>query len=173
MRPFGSAQQLYQRRQHAMQLLQAGYSKAEVARRVKTHPSSVGRWAAQQEQRGDEALHPQVVPGRPPKLSPTQNQTLIRTLLKGSLAFGYASDYWTLQRIRKLIRDKFHVSYQSNSVWDLLQRLNWSCQKPQRRAVQRDESKITRWTRFVWPQIKKTLTTVEQPLFSLMKVASV
>ena len=173
MRPFGTAQQLYQRRLEAIKLLQDGYCKAEVARRMKAHKSSIGRWATQHQHKGLEALLPQVVPGRPPKLSPAQSKTLTRHLSKSSLAFGYVSDYWTLQRIQQLIRNKFHVRYQSNSIWYLLQRLGWSCQKPQRRTVQRDEDEIAHWKRYAWPQIKKTHMTGVPPLFSLMKVACV
>lgn len=173
MRPFGTAQQLYQRRLKAIKLLQAGYGKAEVARRVKAHESSIGRWATHHRAKGSESLLPQDVPGRPSKLSPTQSKSLLRCLSKSSLAFGYVSDYWTLQRIRQLIRDKFQVRYRLNGVWYLLQRLGWSCQKPQRRAVQRDENEIAHWKRYVWPQIKKTHMTGVRPLFSLMKVACV
>lgn len=173
MRPFGAAQQLYQRRLRAIRLLQSGYRKAEVARRVKAHKSSIGRWAAQHQHKGVKALLPQVVPGGPSKLSPAQSKTLTRYLSKSSLAFDYVSDYWTLQRIQHLIKDKFHVKYQSSGVWYLLQRLDWSCQKPQRRAVQRDENEIAHWKRYVWPQIKKTHMTGVRALFSLMKVACV
>ncbi len=173
MRPFGTAQQLYERRLDAIKLLQAGYSNAEVARRMKAHKSSIGRWATQHQDKGLESLLPQVVRGRPSKLSPAQSKTLTRYLSKSSLAFGYVSDYWTLPRIQRLIRDKFQVCYQSNSVWYLLQRLDWSCQKPQRRTVQRDENEIAHWKRYVWPQIKKTHISGARPLFSLMKVECV
>ena len=173
MRPFGTAQQLYQRRLHAIKLLQAGYSNTEAARRVKAHKSSIGRWATGHQHEGLGSLLPQVVPGRPSKLSLAQSKTLTRYLSKSSLAFGYVSDYWTLQRIQHLIKDKFHVKYKTNSLWYLLQRLDWSCQKPQRRTVQRDEDEIAHWKRYAWPQIKKTHMTGAQPLFSLMKVACV
>ena len=173
MRPFGTAQQLYQRRLEAIGLLQAGYRKAEVARRMKAHKSSIGRWATQHQHKGSESLLPQDVPGRPSKLSPAQSKTLIRYLSKSSLAFGYVSDYWTLQRIQQLIWDKFQVRYQSNGIWYLLQRFGWSCQKPQRRTVQRDEDEIAHWKRYVWPQVKKTPISGGRPLFSLMKVAYV
>ena len=173
MRPFGTAQQLYQRRLEAIKLLQSGYRKAEVARRMKAHKSSIGRWATRRQLKGAKSLLPLGVPGRPSKLSPAQSKTLTRHLSKSSLAFGYVSDYWTLQRIQHLIKDKFHVKYKTNSLWYLLQRLDWSCQKPQRRTVQRDEDEIAHWKRYAWPQIKKTHMTGAQPLFSLMKVACV
>jgi hypothetical protein len=42
------------------------------------------------------------------------------------------------------------------SVWRLLTgRLGWSLQRPERRAVERDESAIARWIAHEWPRIKK------------------
>ncbi|WP_369015747.1 helix-turn-helix domain-containing protein [Streptomyces hintoniae] len=42
------------------------------------------------------------------------------------------------------------------SVWRLLTgRLGWSLQRPERRAVERDESEIARWIAHEWPSIKK------------------
>jgi len=34
--------------------------------------------------------------------------------------------------------------------------LGWSVQKPERRALERDEQQIVRWKREEWPRIKKT-----------------
>ncbi|WP_405968181.1 winged helix-turn-helix domain-containing protein [Streptomyces sp. NBC_00015] len=42
------------------------------------------------------------------------------------------------------------------SVWRLLTgRLGWSLQRPERRAVERDESEIARWIAHEWPRIKR------------------
>ncbi|MFI8829251.1 winged helix-turn-helix domain-containing protein [Streptomyces sp. NPDC053431] len=42
------------------------------------------------------------------------------------------------------------------SVWRLLTgRLGWSLQRPERRAVERDEPEIGRWVAHEWPRIKK------------------
>ena len=173
MRPSDTAYQLHQRRLQSKKLRQAGYSKAEVARRIGAHRSSIGRWDITYQQKGKAALQPRPIPGRPAKLSGSESKRLTQRLAKGSLSFGYASEYWTLARIRCLIQKQFHVSYKSNGIWYLLQRLGWSCQRPQRRAAQRDEESIRRWKRYVWPQIKKTHMSGRRPLFSSMKVGFV
>ncbi|MFC9397550.1 winged helix-turn-helix domain-containing protein [Streptomyces sp. NPDC057027] len=42
------------------------------------------------------------------------------------------------------------------SVWRLLTgRLGWSLQRPERRAVERDESEIARRIAHEWPRIKR------------------
>jgi hypothetical protein len=37
----------------------------------------------------------------------------------------------------------------------LLRALNFSCQRPTRRALARDDEKIAHWKRYVWPNLKK------------------
>jgi hypothetical protein len=34
--------------------------------------------------------------------------------------------------------------------------LGWTAQKPERRALERDEDKIERWKQEDWPRVKKT-----------------
>jgi transposase len=69
---------------------------------------------------------------------------------------GYATDLWTLQRVAKLIETQFRVRYTTVGVWKLLRlSLEWSWQKPERRAIQRDEAAIEQWKTRTWPHIKK------------------
>ncbi len=54
-----------------------------------------------------------------------------------------------------MIRKHFAVTYDPSGVWHLLQRLGWSCQKPERRARERDEQAIATWYKKDLPRIKK------------------
>lgn len=153
MRPFGTSKQLARRRQRALGLLRRGLGPTEVAKRVGATPQSVCRWHR-------ESKHPKHrrrgrKPGRPSRLSASQLRRLVTALKRGAYAWGYAEDYWTLDRIAHLIWQVFRVRYRSSSVWYILQRLGWSSQKPQRRGLARDEKAIAHWKRYVWPQIKK------------------
>ena len=80
---------------------------------------------------------------------------LAQALRRGAYTQGYAEDYWTLDRIARLIWDLFGVRYHPSGVWRLLRRLGWSSQKPQRQALPRDDRAIAHWKRYVWPHIKK------------------
>jgi transposase len=153
MRPYGTTKQLAQRRQHALALLRHGRSPAQVAKRFGTSTRSVRRWRSESHQSVRQPT--QRAPGRPSRLSPSQRRCLVQALRQGALAYGYAEDYWTLDRIAHLIWELFQVHYQPSGVWRLLQRLAWSCQRPQRRTFARDDAAIAHWKRYVWPQIKK------------------
>jgi integrase len=64
-------------------------------------------------------------------------------LLRGAEAAGYRTELWTLKRIGEVIRKQFGVRYSPVGVWALLRHgLGWSWQKPERRALERDEAAI-------------------------------
>jgi len=82
---------------------------------------------------------------------------LLRLLLQGPLVHGYNTNVWTTARIAELIRREFGVSYHRDHIGRLMHSLNWSHQKPEKRAVERNEEVIERWKQKDWPRIKKTL----------------
>jgi transposase len=157
MRPFGSPKTLERRRRRAVALLQQGLSLREVARRVQASVNSVYQWREAWQQGGDAALVPKPVPGRPPKLTNQQRQRLLEVLLQGARAYGFPNELWTLKRIAAVIQVEFRIRYHPSHVWKVLRRLDWSCQVPERRAVQRDDQAIAHWKRYKWPAIKKSL----------------
>jgi transposase len=153
----GSADLLEDRRKRALALLDSGHSLNEVGRRIRCHASSVMRWRDARRRGGARALRVRASPGRPLKLSPTQRKRLEGLLLQGPLAHGYRTNLWTTARIAELIRGEFGVRYHRDHVGRLMHRLQWSPQKPERRALERDEKDIQRWKRKDWLRIKKTL----------------
>jgi transposase len=142
-----------------MELLDSGLTMEEVSYRVGTSIASVSRWRHAFVEGGPAALAPKPVPGRPPKLSQSQCSRLLDVLLEGAIAYGYPNELWTLKRIAKVIHQAFGVRYHPNHVWRILRELNWSCQVPERRPVQRDEDAVEHWKRYQWPHIKKGART--------------
>ena len=62
----------------------------------------------------------------------------------------------TCDRIARLIRREFRVRYHRDHIGRLMHQLGWSYQKPERRALERDDEAIDRWKRRTWPRVKKT-----------------
>ena len=156
-RPKGSADRLEDRRKRAMTLLDSGFSLNEVGRRIGCNASSVMRWRDTRRRGGSEALRVRFSPGRPWKLKAADRKRLIAWLLEGPIAHGYRTNLWTTTRIAEVIRRKFGIRYHCAHVGRLMHSLNWSPQKPERRALERDEKKIERWKQKDWPRVKKTL----------------
>ncbi|MBP5909831.1 winged helix-turn-helix domain-containing protein [Streptomyces sp. LBUM 1478] len=68
----------------------------------------------------------------------------------------FEADLWTLERVGLVVERVTGVSLSRASVWRLLTgRLGWSPQRPERRAVERDESEIARWIAHEWPRVKR------------------
>jgi len=156
MRPTGTQKQLEHRRIRAVKLLQDGHGIRETARMAGASPSSVVRWRDAYKKGGQQALASKPPPSRPCKLSDKQLLKLEKILLKGPKANGYKTELWTLQRIAKLIRKHFGINYHIAHVWRILRKLGWSCQKPEKRARERNEQAIESWRKKDWPRIKKS-----------------
>jgi len=159
MRPKGSKAELEARRVRAIAMLQEGLGVCEVADRVGVWPGSVSRWKQAYKRAGREGLEAKRHPGSKPKLKREDRQRLAQLLLQGPLAHGYKTDLWTLRRVAEVVQKQFEVSYHPGHVWRLLRSMNWSCQKPERRAREREEEAIRRWHKQDWPGIKKSPQT--------------
>jgi transposase len=145
----------------------------DVAERVRASLSSIVRWSQTHQQKGLPGLKERVDWGRPSLLTPDQKDDLRTRLLNGAVAAGHSTELWTLKRIEKLIEKQYGVRYTSVGVWRLLRlELKWSCQKPEKRALQRDEENIRRWKQRVWPHIKKGQKTWSPPGISRRKRVS-
>ena len=155
-RPRGSADLLEDRRRRALALVDSGCSLNEAARRIGCGASSVMRWYHARRRGGEKALRVRFSPGRPLKLRPKQLKRLIQLLLKGPMTRGYRTNLWTTARIARLIAEEFGVDYHPNHMGRLMHRLQWSHQKPERRAIERNEKQIEQWKRQQWPRIKKS-----------------
>ena len=156
MRPHGTQAVLERRRRKAADLMKRGHSDAAIARLLNTTRQSVGRWRTLLRRRGESALAAKAVPGRPHGLSPQQWRGLVARLLKGPLAQGFATDLWTCPRIAEMIEARYGVRYHVDHIPRLMAGLGFSSQKPERRAIERDDAAIGGWIAQDWPRIKKS-----------------
>ena len=143
------------RRRRGARLLEVGVKQAEVARRMGVTRTSVSRWEKLRQEGGEEALKRPKRFGRPRRLSDVQCEELIEQLKAGALAAGFATELWTLPRMRTLIEQRFSVELTEPSVWRLLRSLGWSVQRPTGQARQRNEKAIRTWKARRWPELKK------------------
>ena len=155
VRPLGSPEELERRRRRAIELLRQGNGPGVVGRMLGVNRRSVRRWQALFRRKGSAALTARPASGRPPRLAERQKRKLERTLLRGAQAAGYETDLWTCPRVAEVIDRRFGIRYHVDHVCRLLHDLGWSPQKPQRKAVQRDEVAIRRWIKEQWTAIKK------------------
>ena len=138
----------------AAELIEAGASDREVAKRFRVSRMSVNRWRRSLAGGGRAALASKGAGGARCKLSLAQVAELEAVLDAGPAACGYADQCWTLARIADQVWRRFGVEYTLAGMDVLLHRLGWSVQVPARRAAERDEEKVARWREEAWPVIK-------------------
>jgi transposase len=155
MRPRGSSDELEHRRQLAVQRCLEGHSADEVAEFLGISTRSVWRWLASFRDRGPEGLNASPVPGRPRKLTRTQEKIALRWLRGSPVEHGFATELWTAPRLAQLIGEEFAVRFNPRSLSAWLRDRGFTPRKPERVPRERDPGAIARWLASDWPRIKK------------------
>ena len=146
-----------ERRIEGARLLQSGEkTQVQIARHLGVSEAAVSKWKKKLKREGLEALQARKASGRPPKLSAEGKQKLVQKLEQGAKAAGFSTEQWTQARLKQVIEREFGVKYHQNYISRLLHDLGWSVQKPDPRAIERDEELIRTWLSQDWPRIKKS-----------------
>jgi transposase len=166
-------QGLERRRKQAARLFAAGkLILAAIARELKVSRQSVTRWYREWQQGGASALRAAGRAGRKPRLQPSQLRQVDKALRQGARMHGFDTDLWTLPRVAKVVERLTGVRYHSGHVWKVLGAMDWSLQRPAKRARERDEKKVKLWLEQRWPAVKKTLGAAKPGSSSRTRVAS-
>jgi transposase len=136
-------------------LFEKGYASAEVARRLGVARQVGHRWKQAWAAGGKTALASKGKAGRKSRMDALASQRVVEALLNGPQCQGSKTELWTLPRVRALIHKVTGVRYHAGHVWRVLGALGFSCQRPERRALERDEKAIRTWKRRTWPTLKK------------------
>jgi transposase len=151
-RPLGTAAELERRRKRAVELVQGGERRADVARILGIHYKSVARWVRDAHIPGALDARPQL--GPTPGLSDDDLKRLERLLLQGAKAHGWHNELWTAARVTRLIAREFGRDYHPEHVRHILKkRLRWTSQKPRRTARERNDQEVARWVGAEFPRI--------------------
>lgn len=145
------------KRVRAGRLMLSGKTPAEAAKAVGVARQTAYTWKARLDEGGIDALRAMAT-GRPAQLDAKQIDALRTGILQGPLAHGFGTELWTLKRVRELIERLYGVRFSEVHVWRLLGAMGFSSQKPDRRALERDEAAVLTWKRKTWPALKKSVS---------------
>lgn len=156
MRPSVSAKELERRRRKAVDaVIKDKMTVASVAKRFHVNLRTIYEWLAAYRKNGDEGIKAKPAPGAPRKLKKSNLKLLEHKILKGAKAAGFPNDLWTCARIKDVIKKEFGVDYHFNHVGKILAAMGWSPQRPEKRAIERDDKRIQDWVKKDFPRIKK------------------
>lgn len=144
------------RRVRAGRMLLTGKRCADIAEAVGVARQTVYTWKALLDEGGIEALRAVPDPGHPARLSDTQLAQVRAALLQSPTEHGFGTELWTLKRVGILIHRLTGVRFGQTQVWRILGALGFSPQKPEKRAIERDEDAVRAWKRRTWPVLKKS-----------------
>lgn len=111
MRTLGSPAELERRWLLVVERISEGYGTQEVADFLGVDPSSVRRWVTAFRALGAPGVAACPVPGRPHKLTTTQEKIALRWLADNPMNHGFATELWTAPRLGLLIEQEFGVRF--------------------------------------------------------------
>jgi transposase len=145
-------------RRLAVRRVVEGATQVAVARSVAVHRCTVAKWMRTYRRHGDRALAARKASGRPPTLTPRQQQRLRRLIIKHDprqLDFPFA--LWTLPLVAELVEREFGVVLHKTTIARLLHRLDLTPQQPRRRAIGRDDAVCRRWAQDDFPALVRAV----------------
>jgi transposase len=92
---------------------------------------------------------------KPCKLNDTQLHCLKKYLGSSAEEFGFVGEHWNAPRLKKLIWDKFGITYHVSSIYPLLRRLGYSPQKYTTVDYRQDETAVETFVEETLPKLKK------------------
>ena len=143
------------KRVRAGRLLQKGKTPAEIAVDVGVARQTVYAWKTLFEEGGIDALRAVPLRGRPARLDDAQREELRRAILQNPTEHGFGTELWTLKRVGVVIKRMHGVTFSQAQIWRILGSLGFSPQKPDKRAIERNEDVVRSWKRSKWPALKK------------------
>jgi transposase len=120
--------------------------------------TTIYKWinAAAKPGRGIKALRSRKASGRPPRLTPRQEQQVFRWVNgHDPREYGLETGLWSRAVVASLIEGRFGIQLGRTAVGDLLAKLGLTPQKPLQRAYQRDPAAIEQWQRETFPAIAR------------------
>lgn len=162
----GKLTEAQRKRVRAARMLQAGKPVAQIASAVSVARQTVYTWKRVLDERGIDGLRSMVDVGRPGQLSAADFKWLDTALRQGAQAHGFGTELWTLKRVGALIKRQFGIAFSDVHVWRLLGSMGFSSQKPERRALERNEHAVRDWKRKTLPALKKKRSESEESLSS-------
>jgi len=130
-----------------------GQSCAQVALVLRVHEKTVATWVGVFCCYGVQGAPRPKPTGRPPKLTPTQQEALATLIDEGPGKAGFSGACWRSPMIQQLIYDRFGVFYNVFYIAQLLKNLGFSFQKAAFVSDHLNEEKRKAWRVTTWLQI--------------------
>ena len=151
----GSTFSTYEVRIRAVEAVQRGLPKHDVASAYGIDRVTLHRWLERFKESGYEGLTRKEGSGRPRLLEDISVTDLKDIVLASAVSYGFESDLWTVGRLHQVIARRFQAAVSKNTVWRRLVEAGLTYQKPERTYYEADEDVRKHWRRYEIPKIKR------------------
>lgn len=148
-------QQLERRRHAAGRMFARGKSQYAVAQHYGVSTAATNQWYTAWKGAGAQGLISKGHPGFRGAYTKEKKKALKQLILARPSSCGYATDFWTIERIRMAAKKKLGITLGAKRTWMAVIGLGFSVQKPIRRAKERNEKAIRDWKLKEFPKLKK------------------
>jgi transposase len=162
-------------RMAAVRLRRQGVGVNVIAESFRVRREAVSRWISAARKFGIRYLCSRKAPGPQPRLSEDCFKELIRILKHPASEMGYATDLWSGNRVRHLVKKQWKISYHAKHMPRFLRRLGMVMRFPERRALEQDPVELRKWKKKRFPEIldfakkkKALLFYADEALISLI-----
>lgn len=132
-----------------------GKTQYAVAKHFGVSTAATNKWHAAWKADKKKGLLSKGHPGFISQYTAEKKKKLKALILSGPKKAGYATDFWTIDRIRAVAKKKLGVTLATKQTWQTIIALGFSVQKPERRAKERNEKAIADWKLTEFPKLKK------------------
>lgn len=155
MKAKGKAAKEY-RLQLVIKLHEQGYTQSKIGDQVGLSQSRVSEIIRQYRKDGASSLVIKSPPGLTPGLDSQDLEKLKELLKLEAKAAGFATDGWTLLRVKQLIEQHWNLSYSLEHVRRILKKINFTRQRPIAKDYHKDELAVEKWKTQTLPALKKS-----------------
>tara|TARA_B110001454_G_C12658519_1_gene408493 strand:+ start:186 stop:665 length:480 start_codon:yes stop_codon:yes gene_type:complete len=147
--------ELEKRRLQAGKMFEKGVSQVRISQKFTVSRAAVCQWYTMWKTDKKKGLKSRGLPGFDSKLTEEKKKKLKNIILNGPIKSGYVTDFWTINRVRAVTKKQLNVDLGYTRIWNTVLSLGFSCQKPERRARERNEKAIVDWKQNTFPRLKK------------------
>ena len=119
------------------------------------HFTAIYKWIRIYKQIGKNELNRRKAKGAESKLNKEDKKQIISWLKKSAMEFGFETPLWDCKRIQKVIKKELNKKIVTSSLWENLRKWNFTPQKPEKEALEKDIRKVKKWLKEEWPKIEE------------------
>lgn len=125
-------------RERALKAYKNNQPITQIAKMYQTHRITIYRWVKKFKKSASLERKKSPGSGRPEKLIRSDIDKLLQIIVRPASKFGFETDYWSLKRIRQIIKEKFKISVSNTTIRNILHKKQFSYKKPERRYYETD-----------------------------------